>query len=209
MADNDLGKKLKETRQNARMTQRQLAKLSGVPYVTICRIETGATKEPMTSTINKLFGALSTDVTDAVASESETHIDIPRLDVSASAGMGMMFQDDAVVEMMRISSAWLESHVAAPHNHLAIITARGDSMEPTFRDGDLLLVDTSANSANVDAIFVFTAEGQLYVKRIQRTPGKLTAISDNTRYAPFQLDASTEGLRFLGRVVYFWRGDKA
>ena len=137
-------------------------------------------------------------------------VDIPRLDVSASAGTGEdRPEDDTVVELIRISQAWLSAHVSCPHNRLAIITAKGDSMEPTLRDGDLLLVDTSADTPNVDAIFVFTADRQLYVKRIQRTPGKLTAISDNTKYAPFDLDSTTAGLRFLGRVVFFWRGDKA
>lgn len=138
------------------------------------------------------------------------YVDIPRLDVSASAGLGLDRPDaDAVIEMIRVTRAWLSAHVTAPHDSLAIITARGDSMEPAFRDGDLLLVDTSA-VLDRDAVFVFAINGQLYMKRLQRKPdGTITAISDNKeRYEPFVISASTPDLHIIGRIVCVWKNER-
>lgn len=136
-------------------------------------------------------------------------VSIPRLDVAASAGHGQSSpEDDAIIEMIRVSAAWLAQHVSHPLGRLALITARGDSMEPTFGDGDLLLVDTGA-PFDRDAIFVFTIGSEIYVKRLQRLPnGTVLAISDNSKYRDFSLSEETQGLQVRGRVLYFWRGEK-
>ena len=140
---------------------------------------------------------------------SDRFICIPRLDVAASAGHGQsMPEDDTIIEMIRVSAAWLAQHVSQPHGRLALINARGDSMEPTFGDGDLLLVDTGA-IFDRDAIFVFTIGTEIYVKRLQRMPdGTVLAISDNSKYRDFALTQDTPHLQIRGRVLFHWRGSK-
>lgn len=150
-------------------------------------------------------------ISDARAVPGEKFINIPRLDVSASAGMGRESPgEDAIVEMMRVSAAWLAANVATAHNHLKIITASGDSMEPTFRDGDLLLVDTDVQTVSTDAIFVFTLDNELYVKRIQRMPdGFVLIISDNgALYERFQINTQNKSFIVHGRVVFSWNGKR-
>jgi phage repressor protein C with HTH and peptisase S24 domain len=134
-------------------------------------------------------------------------VDIPRLTVTASAGPGACV-DEVVVEMIRVTRAWLAANVAAPHNSLAIITAKGDSMEPTFLDGDLLLVDRSA-TMDRDGIYVFSAGQYVFVKRLQRLPdGSLRVISDNrARYEPYTLGADAD-FQLHGRVIRLWKSEK-
>lgn len=145
---------------------------------------------------------------DAGESPDSPSVDIPRLRVEASAGPGSFTDEAASVEMVRISKAWLSAHLSCPHNCLAIVTAKGDSMEPTFKDGDLLLVDTSAE-LDRDAVFVFSSAGRLFVKRLQRRlDGSLVAISDNrAHYEPFPIPADTE-IHIHGRVLCVWKIDK-
>ena len=52
--------KLKELREQAILSQRDLAAKSGVSYATICRLETGKQK-PTFKTIRALAGALGVD----------------------------------------------------------------------------------------------------------------------------------------------------
>lgn len=136
-------------------------------------------------------------------------IEIPRFDVTASMGPGFeQPEDDRVVELLRVSASWLSMNVpgVSPHR-LAIITARGDSMEGTFRDGDFLLVDTGAIDASSDAIYVFAMRAQIYVKRLQNMPdGSLLVISDNPKYREFTVKEEAEGFRVLGRIVFAWSG---
>lgn len=136
-------------------------------------------------------------------------VDIPRLDVMGSMGGGIARTDGyiEVIEQMTVSEQWVRSHLSATSpGNLAIITGRGDSMEGTFNDGDLLLVDRGVKEIRVDAIYVLAIDGDLFIKRIQRQPGgKIMMISDNSRYAPIELDPS--GLpRFevVGRVLLTW-----
>lgn len=60
----------------------------------------------------------------------------------------------------------------------------GDSMEPQFQDGDILLVDKAP--AEMGEIGVFTLQGNGYVKQL----GKGELISLNPQYAPIPMDDS-------------------
>lgn len=156
----------------------------------------------------KARAILSEKLAEARGGVSDESVDVPRLRVEASAGPGSFTDEAASVEMIRISKAWLSAHLSCPHNCLAIVTAKGDSMVPTFKDGDLLLVDTSAE-LDRDAVFVFSSAGRLFVKRLQRRlDGSLVAISDNrAHYEPFPIPADAE-IHIHGRVLCVWKAEK-
>lgn len=64
------------------------------------------------------------------------------------------------------------------------VPVSGDSMEPQFQDGDILLVDKAP--AEMGEIGVFTLQGNGYVKQL----GKGELISLNPQYAPIPMDDS-------------------
>lgn len=136
-------------------------------------------------------------------------VEIPRLDVSGSMGNGIAPPEGyaEVIERMTVNAQWVRSHLnATSPDNLAIITGRGDSMEGTFNDGDLLLVDRGVKEIRVDAVYVLAIDGDLFIKRIQRQPGGvMTMISDNPRYAPIEITPSTlPRFEVMGRVLLTW-----
>jgi putative phage repressor len=86
---------------------------------------------------------------------------------------------------------------------LSIVTARGDSMEPTINNGDMLLVDMSKKVPRDSSIYIIRSNDTLWVKRIQTQPdGKLLLISDNKTYPPIQLNLDEfDDVEIVGKVV--------
>jgi hypothetical protein len=130
------------------------------------------------------------------------------MDVEASMGHGMSQPDhENVIMNMVINESWLRRHAnfSSPDN-LALVTGIGDSMRPTFEDGDSLLVDRSVDELKVDAIYVLALNDELFIKRIQRRPdGTFMMISDNKSYEPYHIkDSEREKFKVLGRVVMAW-----
>lgn len=140
-------------------------------------------------------------------------IDIPLYDAPASMGQGALMPEmDAVIGGIRLSVEWVRHNVpttSAVHN-LAVIPAYGDSMTPTFSDGDLLLVDRGVTNIRIDAVYVLGLNGELFIKRLQRRPdGAILMISDNRAYEPYHIEnGDREQFAVLGRVVFAWNGKK-
>lgn len=136
---------------------------------------------------------------------------VPQLDVSASAGKGVSVPDiEAVIDHLRLSEDWCRRNLSVSSlQNLAALSAYGDSMRPTFEDGDILLVDRGVSELKIDAVYVLKFRDELYVKRIQRRPdGNIVVKSDNTLYDPFVIDPAQNNLEVLGRVVWAWNGKK-
>lgn len=130
----------------------------------------------------------------------EGELAIPLYNVEASCGEGPVAEAYDMVTLVRVKDAFLDKYCkgANPH-HLHIITARGDSMQPTISAGDLLLVDTSQKFIGDDGLYVFCFQGNLIVKRVQVRPSSYMLISDNKDlYQPFE--ATKEELNVIGRV---------
>lgn len=97
---------------------------------------------------------------------------------------------------------WLGKHGFNPA-HLATLRVTGDSMEPTLRSGDTLVVDCNELSIADGEIYVIRDASHLLIKRLQRQlGGRVKLISDNTRYPA--IEADTQQLNILGKVI--WRG---
>jgi hypothetical protein len=78
--------------------------------------------------------------------------DVPRLAIGASAGAGALAYDEDVSGTIRFSSRWLRALGLNPAM-LSVIVVAGDSMEPTLRDGDEILVDRTMRVMH-DGIYV-------------------------------------------------------
>jgi phage repressor protein C with HTH and peptisase S24 domain len=131
---------------------------------------------------------------------------IPRLDVQASAGMGSLVVSEDTVDILAFNRNWLRERsinaVAA-----RVLDVKGDSMEPTIRDGDILVVDTSITQVRDNAIYVIIYAGNVLVKRVHlKRDGSLTLISDNERYPREDVPIEeVPDLHIAGRVMWFGR----
>lgn len=140
-------------------------------------------------------------------------INIPRLDVSGSMGRGLAIPGDHVdvIEHMSVSLQYLRRTLSySSASNLAIITGYGDSMEGTFSDGDLLLVDRGVTEIRIDAVYVLCLAEELYIKRIQRRPdGTLLMLSDNHKYPPYEIkNGELQRFQVLARVLLAWNAKR-
>lgn len=140
------------------------------------------------------------------------YVSIPAMNAEAAMGHGRAAPVyEEAVDAMTVSAAWLKRHVVATSTaNLALITAYGDSMEGTFADGDVLLVDRGINEVKIDAVYVLALRDELYVKRLQRRPdGSILMISDNRKYEPYVIeDDRRDEFRVMGRVLLAWNAKK-
>lgn len=133
---------------------------------------------------------------------------VPLYDVRAAAGHGAAVEHERVADVLVFKREWIHQELHANPADLYLIHVDGESMEPTLRPGDVILVDRrNAQAVPRDGIYVLRMDGSLLVKRLQRLPGRLVKVSsDNPAYEPFdlRLDAPGEDLAIIGRVV--WAG---
>jgi phage repressor protein C with HTH and peptisase S24 domain len=132
------------------------------------------------------------------------HVLLPLLEARAAAGNHGGLRSDHLVDFIAFSESFLKQTLRRSPQNLALLTASGDSMDPTIRDGDLLLVDTSARRIEGSFIYVLAIGGGLLVKRIDlRRDGSVILKSDNPKYAAEEVPAAeTPTLQVLGQVVW-------
>ncbi|MBW8783241.1 MAG: S24 family peptidase [Novosphingobium sp.] len=126
-------------------------------------------------------------------------VDVPRLALGASAGPGAVAGEEQAIGAFRFAERWLRAQGLDPAQ-LSTIAVTGDSMEPTLRDGDEILVDTTPRPWR-DGIHVVRLDDTLLVKRLDTARrGTVTLVSDNPAYRPIELPPRE--LEVVGRVVW-------
>ncbi len=104
---------------------------------------------------------------------------------------------------------WI-SRVATSPKNLILFYVKGDSMYPTLKDGDIILVDKGKNKIEdiqPNKIYVIRVGNDVSVKRlIPIPPNKIRVISDNKQiYPPFDIEnPEAENFQILGKVI--WAG---
>lgn len=135
--------------------------------------------------------------------EAGEWIDVPRLDLGASAGPGRFAGGEQAFDTFRFSRRWLEEQGLARAS-LSAIRVEGDSMEPLLNDGDEILVDR-ATRAFRDGIHVVRLGETLMVKRVASAgAGRVALLSQNFAYPPVEVAA--DEVEIIGRVV--WKGGR-
>lgn len=134
---------------------------------------------------------------------SDEFVFIRQLKGKISAGNGMS-PDNAIDMRVAFRRDWI-NRKGDPDN-MSLIKISGDSMEPTFMSGDLVLVDHGKTSvAPNGGIYAISIEQEIMIKRIQPiiSEGRFRVISDNHRYEPIDIEAGD--LRINGKVIWFAR----
>ncbi len=135
--------------------------------------------------------------------ESGEWVDVPRLDLGASAGPGAIAGAEGAFDTFRFSRRWLAEQ-GLERAQLSAIKVEGDSMEPLLNDGDEILVDRSPRSFR-DGIHVVRLGDTLMVKRVANAgSGRLALLSQNMAYPPVEVSADETAI--IGRVV--WKGGR-
>lgn len=141
-------------------------------------------------------------------SESEDRIRFPRLNAEATCGAGTINDHYIeVVDYVTVASAWAREKLGGNLNKIQVITARGDSMEPTIEDGDVMFVDTAVEAFEGDGLYLLWYIDGLKAKRLQSTVGGgLMIISDNDSYRTETVSGEDlNAVHIIGRIRGAWR----
>jgi phage repressor protein C with HTH and peptisase S24 domain len=174
----------------------------------IHKYPTGHSSEPLTtgSGMPSKWKVQESHQPEHALGAPEGFVLVPRYDVAASMGNGAVIHSEQVVDHLAFRAEWVRTELGTSPKNLILISAIGDSMEPSLRAGDLLLIDRSVEAVKQDAIYAISQDGELRIKRIQRLfDGSLIIKSDNPKYRTEELSPSqAEQMRIVGRVV--WSG---
>jgi phage repressor protein C with HTH and peptisase S24 domain len=132
---------------------------------------------------------------------------VPQYDVQVSTGGGACVHSEQIVDHLAFKTAWIKKDMNLDPEKLSLITVIGDSMEPTVREGDLLLIDLRQTQVTDDAIYVLSLDGRLLAKRLQlAVDGTIYIRSDNPVYKELTVSKdNTEDLHVIGRVIWIGR----
>lgn len=133
---------------------------------------------------------------------------IAHYDVRAAMGGGQIPHEfPEMLQDIRVSPKHLREMGVSfkEHFHLKMITGWGQSMAPTIKDRDPLLVDITIREFTGDGIYLFSHDEMLYVKRLQKKgKDRFKMISDNKHHDPE--DIRVDDTHILARVLYVWNG---
>lgn len=139
---------------------------------------------------------------------------VPVLSNCGSMGPGSeLLESDVIVGDLALSPHWINQQIR-PQNpqELRFIHAYGDSMAPTFTDGDVLLVDTGLSArdpSSREGVYVLRANDRNFIKRVTPTfDGKLQVTSDNPSAKTVQTLNGDHQVDVVGRVVWAWNGKR-
>lgn len=137
---------------------------------------------------------------------------IPLLANSGSMGGGDdQMHDEVVVGRLSVSPQWAMRTIKplTDLENLRFIHGYGDSMAPTFSDGDILLVDIGITDPKIDGVYVLEANDRVYIKRVrQRFDGRYEISSDNPTIKTVDVLDGGQPVNVRGRVVWAWNGKK-
>ena len=130
---------------------------------------------------------------------------VPMVKARVSGGGGSLETDADIEAYYAFRHEWLRRKGRTGEMRLMRVT--GESMEPTLRDEDIVLIDLSQSDVYPGKIYAVGIDQEIVVKRLDKKPGKLVLLSDNRQvYPPLEvtLDEGVD-VRILGRVVWMAR----
>lgn len=225
------GHAIRTARTQAKLTQAELAERCGLSSAsTIGNYENG-TREPTLDMIVKIcdatgiswlmFSELLQGSSDSksglqMSEKARGHnaaarldldlLDVPLYTVEASIGAGRTTTEPVdLVQRLTVRLSQLRRHCTfSSVSNLAFITGRGNSMEPTYREGDVLLIDQGVREHVQDGVYVLNLNGEEYVKTLHRWPDDtLHMISDAMPQRAYAI-RTEDVLAIRGRVLLAW-----
>ena len=214
-----IGEKIRTLRKARGMTISELALLTESDVGNISRLERGK-QGYSDKTIKKLADALQVPVSELFTSgksaspvgltDKEKLIGVDsvyRVDVlnvsSATYGGSKANEFNYAIKSISYNPDYASAMFGLiPQDEVKLISVKGDSMQGTIEPGDLVFVDQRIRHFDGDGIYVFTYDGDFYVKRLQKVKNNILVISDNPRYKEWSIGPDEQNsLNIAGRVL--------
>lgn len=213
MEKGDFREKMLEAIDRTGISIAELSRRSGVTYDAINKLKRGSSQSTSSENTARLADVLGIQLTEQTFPSRVENGDnppdgsgmVPVYDVYASAGFGSLVGYEEQTHGLAFPPAYLRKLTNSSTRDLVIISVKGDSMEPTLLDDDVVLVDKSKTHMGYEGMFVLRHNDTLLVKRagMAAKPGRVTLISDNKTYPP--VDAALVDLHVVGKVLWYGR----
>ena len=135
--------------------------------------------------------------------EGEDWISVGRYDARLSAGAGSLLDThQEPLGYALFEAQWLREVTRAAPSQLALVRVDGDSMIPTFQDGDWVMVDRSQARFDREGVYALRVGEAAWIKRLSLNLREklIRIISDNPAYPQQELEEHEVSL--IGRVVW-------
>lgn len=196
-----------------------VADMAGVGRSFVYDILRGKSANPTSEKLSRVAQVLKTDVawllhggdTEAerieMAAQGADYIGVPFVKVEASMGGGAVVDDHEEVQPWYFNRDWLRVFLRVTPNTIKLLRVTGDSMEPTLRSQDVVMIDTAQILPSPPGVFVLYDGLGLVAKRVEHIqntdPPVVRIISDNELYTAYERTA--EEIRIAGRIVWIAR----
>lgn len=218
----EIGARIKKAR--GRNNQREFAKILGFSSSYLSEVESGKTK-PSLELLVKIsqytkhnLHWLVTGEGPVIIEPSETMVKedsalygaleqytfvpntIPMEDMGPESG-GI---DEGKSTTYAFRRAWLQSK--GKLENFVLFAVKGDSMDPTITDGDLVLIDRSKKQVVAGTLYALRTKNAVLVKRLQPTGAtRIKVMSDNKLYDSYEIDLETGDIEIIGQVIWIGR----
>ena len=217
-----MGTNIRALRKEKGLTLNQLATEIGSDVGNLSRVERGV-QNYTDALVKKIADALSVPVA-ALFAEDEAHrralmsldtipihfygeadpgfVQIPKVTLKLSAGI-QGFQTEPEIydgSTLSVHQSWIQRN-GYNRESLIAIRVKGESMESTLYDNDLVVINTADKHMVDGHVYAFNYEGEAVIKRLLREGGQWYLSSDNP--APRYGRRSCRGAEciVIGRVV--------
>ena len=117
----------------------------------------------------------------------------------AQAGAGRIFTEDG---MPAGGQGWEEVELPDPSMERGFaLEVSGDSMLPLYRDGDVVIVSTTAGLCKGDRVVVRTRSGEVLAKELKRRTARQVELRSLNPDHPDRVIATTE-IEWMARVMW-------
>ena len=203
-----MGDRIKRLRESRKMTQEELGKAVGTTKQTIFKYETDKIGNIPYSRIEDLARVFDVDPWEILGwkqddcKPAEGYISVPLISQKISAGYGEDYLPEDSITLKRIQIP--ESMTRGITDKSTIVSAevKGDSMvDANIYPGDYVFF--SKGTIKGEGIYVIAFAGDIMVKRLSfdAPKNRLTIISENRNYPTRTVDAESDGVRILGKVI--------
>jgi len=158
---------------------------TGVPQPSIHRVLKGLTREPRKATLQPLADFFGVDISVFLLDHEADENRIPLLNVPA--------------EHICIPSLMTERFPVSPRSAYLM---DGDSMLPTIRQSDVVLLDPGVNVFVRDGIYLLSSSNGMMVRRLLRESADvISVIADNPHFDRWQLAKSRSDVKIVAKAV--------
>jgi phage repressor protein C with HTH and peptisase S24 domain len=131
---------------------------------------------------------------------------IPKVMARLCAGTGSLETEGKVIGYYAFKTDFLRRK--GRPSKMVLMDVTGDSMEPVLMDCDTVLIDEGQRDIISGGMFAVGVDQEVFVKYLDKVPGKLILRSRNERFAPIEVDMNgelTHSVRVIGRIVWSCR----